>query len=319
MHKKRILLTGGSGFVGTHLKNLINDEYEVINIDIRQSGTDTLKYDIRKPFQDIKLDNIDVIVNLAAIHKSPGHLADEYFATNILGAKNICEFAEKNNCNQIIFTSSISVYGPDETEKDEDSLLKPNIPYGMSKTIAEYIHREWQLREPVKRKLSIIRPAVVFGKGEKGNFTRIATALRKKIFVYPGRKDTIKSWIYVKDLCRLIINRLEHEKNFTIFNACYPEKTTTEDICNAFNLALGFKMPHLILPLSILNAGSGILNRFNSSFIRSLGLNPERIIKLVNSTNISSEKLIKSGFQFKYDIVSAIKDWANDCGGDILF
>jgi len=57
----------------------------------------------------------------------------------------------------------------------------------------------------------------------------------------------------------------------------------------------------------------------NTPLIRSLGLDPERIIKLVRSTNISSQKLVESGFEFQYDLVTAIKDWANDCGGNELF
>jgi len=57
----------------------------------------------------------------------------------------------------------------------------------------------------------------------------------------------------------------------------------------------------------------------NNPFIHSLGLYPERIAKLVNSTNISSKKLVEAGFDFNYDLVSAIKDWAGDCGGKELY
>ena len=56
--------------------------------------------------------------------------------------------------------------------------------------------------------LSAAAPAaVIFGKGEKGNLTRIARTLKKGLFVYPGRKDTIKACVYVKDVCRLIAER----------------------------------------------------------------------------------------------------------------
>ena len=64
---------------------------------------------------DIK--DVDLIIDLAAIHKEPGHNEIEYFQTNVNGSKNICEFAKNVNCKNIIFTSSISVYGPGDHEK----------------------------------------------------------------------------------------------------------------------------------------------------------------------------------------------------------
>lgn len=323
--RKSVLITGGSGFVASHLSHYLKNEYNVYLVDLLEprEGMAYQKYicwDVRKKTELKQLPSqVEYIINMAAVHTSPGHPSHEYFETNILGARNVCALAERVGCKHIVFTSSISVYGAGEDEKTEESLFMPNIPYGMSKTVAEFIHREWQLKASEEHKLSIIRPAVVFGKGEKGNFTRIATALRKKIFAYPGRKDTVKSWIYVKDLCRLIVNRMQQSEPLTIFNASYPQKTTTQDICRAFNRSMGYKIPNRVVPLAALNISAGALNMVNTPFIRSLGLDPERIVKLVRSTNISSQKLLDYGFEFKYDLEQAIKDWSKDCGGKELF
>ena len=319
---KSIYITGGSGFVGTHLHNFLNDCFGVAsinNIDLRSDNTiSNVLCDIRHP---ITVDSfplpVDCIINLAAVHKSPGHPSHEYFETNILGARSVCDFAEKVGCKKIVFTSSIAVYGPGEDEKTEESLPMPNIPYGISKVIAEHIHREWQMRGE-GRSLSIIRPAVIFGKGEGGNFTRIANALRKGIFVYPGRKDTIKSCVYVKDVCRLIMREMESCEPLSTYNCCYPQKITIEQICKAFNQELGYKLPKAVIPQSVLNTAGAMLKIIDTPYIRSMGLDPQRIAKLVNSTNISSKKLVDSGFEFKYDLNAALKDWANDCGGIIL-
>jgi nucleoside-diphosphate-sugar epimerase len=321
-----ILVFGGAGFVGTHLVKHLRTEArstEIIVVDKDISGVSSepqsILADIRKPI-DINIPNehVDAIINLAAVHKSPGHPSHEYFEANILGARNVCAFAEKHDIKQIIFTSSISVYGPDENEKTEESLTCPNIPYGISKIIAEYIHREWYLGGP-GRHLTIVRPAVIFGKGEKGNFTRIAKALRKGIFVYPGRRNTIKSCCYVKDICGLIFREIEQARGYSLYNFCYPQKITLEGVCNTFHEALGYNLPIASVPQIFVNMGVSVVKKVDLPFFRSLGLHPERVAKLVNSTNISSKKLMDSGFSFKYDLFSALKDWSNDCGSDVLY
>lgn len=323
----KVVIFGGSGFLGTHLiaafqadktiqKVFVADVKEPIGLPSKCTYVKTdVHEEINKQHFDIPIDSI---INLAAVHKSPGHPSHEYFETNILGARNICNFAESVNCNRIVFTSSIAPYGPSEEEKDEDAIPMPVIPYGISKIIAEGIHREWMLKDK-KRKLAILRPAVIFGKGEKGNFTRIATALRKGIFVYPGRKNTIKSCVYVKDVCGVIDFVMKLDESFSLFNVCYPNKTTTEDVVNAFHAALSFKKSKMVIPKMAIDSGAALLRIINTPFIRSLGLDPVRIAKLVNSTNISSQKLVGAGFEFKYNLVSAIQDWATDCNGNVLY
>jgi nucleoside-diphosphate-sugar epimerase len=329
---KSIILFGGSGFVGSHLINMLGDKFDKIYVaDIREPGWHCkgmikdegkmyyVPCDVRKPISDNSFDEtVTCIVNLAAVHTSPGHPPHEYFETNILGATNICQYAEKKGIDTIVFTSSISVYGPGEDEKSEDSIYMPSIPYGSSKTIAEFIHREWYNRAP-KRSLTIIRPAVIFGYGEGGNFTRIAQMLERGFFPYPGRTDTIKGCLYVKDICRFIIQQIESGKGFSYFNFCYQRKYTTKDIVTAFKKTLGYKAFCPVIPLSLVNLGAALLSQFQLPFIRNMGLVPDRIIKLVKSTNISSQKLYNSGFRFQWDLDAALKDWANDCGGNRLF
>jgi len=322
----RILVIGGSGFVGSHLVACLGEMSRVRHLFVgditRDSATEDADFqemDVRKPMVSPSLGDVETLVNLAAVHKTPGHPDHEYFETNIKGAENVCKLAEDIGCNHIIFTSSIATYGPSEEEKTEDSLPMPNIPYGISKLVAEHIHYEWWLRDPKNRKLTIIRPAVVFGMGEKGNFTRIAKALRKKMFVYPGRTDTIKSCGYVKDIARLIAHKIEKPDPFEVYNFCYPEKITLERICKAFHNSLGFDMPKRKIPEFALNSASNVLKMIDLPILRDYGIHPARIAKLTNSTNISSQKLKDSGFEWKYDLESALKDWAKDCGTTELY
>lgn len=115
----------------------------------------------------------DIIFNFAAVHRTPGHEDYEYFETNIKRAENVTNFAVKYGIKKIVFTSSIAPYGAAEELKSETTLATPNTAYGISKLVAEKIHMIWQNGDIENRQLTIVRPGVVFGKGENGNFTRL--------------------------------------------------------------------------------------------------------------------------------------------------
>lgn len=247
------IITGGTGFIGTHLTNLLNEvhpEATVWNLDIVKPGTPNpvvknykpavregeelcstfVECDLRKPIDKLPFTPTpdDVIFNFAAVHRTPGHEDNEYFETNIRGAEHVCSFAEKYGIKQIVFTSSIAPYGASEQLKTESTLPTPNTPYGISKLVAEKIHIAWQ-KGGADRKLTIVRPGVVFGRGENGNFSRLYWGIRKHTFAYPGRKDTIKACIYVKELVRFILwNVEERNTSFDIYNCTFEPAYTIE-------------------------------------------------------------------------------------------
>src|ERR1700744_4526311 len=233
------LIFGGSGFIGTHLSNYIASKNipgdSIIKYDIGKKVSDDFEVvDVRKPI-NINIPDLSssVIFNLAAVHTTPGHPDHEYFETNILGAENICSFARINKVNTIVFTSSIAPYGPSEDLKQESTIPMPNSPYGISKLTAEYIHKVWQAEDPDNRKLLIVRPGVVFGKAERGNFSRLYVSLKKKMFFYPGRKDTIKAAVYVKDVARILYEAQEAlGPGVYTYNLSYYPAPTIEEICS---------------------------------------------------------------------------------------
>ena len=215
------LIFGGSGFIGTHLIHRLKDacvkpgdciydldlvmpgeEGVVPGIVEKNEGVVYRRVDVRKPIAlDFTPTPDDVIFNLAAVHRTPGHPDYAYFETNIRGAENVTAFAEQHGIRKILFTSSIAPYGAAEELKTEDTLPTPNTPYGISKLVAEKIHQIWQARE-ANRELTIVRPGIVYGKGEHGNMTRLYNSQKKHYFFYAGRKDTVKACIYVKELVR---------------------------------------------------------------------------------------------------------------------
>ena len=182
---KSIVIFGGTGFIGTHLtqtllssdaaetiyladvKEPVDEPYaEQLQVGLRSGRVVYVPYDVRKPIpNDLLPANTGLIFNLAAVHREPGHQAYEYFETNLLGAENVCAWAGTIGCKKLVFTSSISPYGPCEEQKTEESLTVPETPYGSSKLAAEKIHMMWQSGGE-GRQLLVLRPGVVFGPGD---------------------------------------------------------------------------------------------------------------------------------------------------------
>lgn len=306
-----ILIFGGSGFIGTHMiRHLLAKGRSVISADIRppRERLDGVIYktaDVRNLSSFDPGMPVERIYNLAAIHTTPGHADHEYYETNIAGATQITALARRHGIQNITFTSSISVYGPGEETKSEETPVAPESPYGWSKWLAECIHRTW-LEEDAQRRLVIVRPAVIFGPGERGNFTRLAKLMRAGLFVYPGRKDTIKGCFYVDDLIEaLSFAERRHERSI-LFNACYPDRYTLEQIIEAlktghFHKARTFTVPALI----VLSAAR--LFSLTSAF--GLGIHPDRVLKLMRSTDVIPGWLEAHGHAVRGRLPSAFARW----------
>jgi GlcNAc-P-P-Und epimerase len=312
----QVIVFGGAGFIGTHLLKLLVDSgrYDrVVSVDIgepraRIDGVEYLFHDIRNPI-DAKLGagSSSDIFNLAAIHVTPGHPEGDYYYTNVLGAVNVCRFANETGSQNILFTSSISIYGPNEKALDEDSPPAPVSAYGRSKLSAEAIHLMWQ-SEASERRLTIVRPAVIYGLYEQGNFTRLSRLLARRAFVYPGRTDTIKSCGYVKDLIASMMFMASRNQSVSIYNFCYPDRTTISEICGAFCDVAGYRIPRWTIPIWFMNLAVLPFELLHKIGVRT-GINRERIRKLWFSTNILPKRLLASGFQFKYSLTDSLREW----------
>lgn len=330
------IIFGGSGFIGTHLINLLKAEVvkqddKIYDLDIvmpgeegvvpgvveKIDGVEYIRLDVRKPIDfDFTPTEDDIIFNLAAVHRTPGHKDEEYFETNIKGAENVVAFAEKYGIRKILFTSSIAPYGAAEQLKEETTLPTPNTPYGISKLVAEKIHEKWQYADS-ERELTIVRPGVVYGKGEHGNFTRLYWGIRKRYFFYTGRRDTIKACVYVKELVRFMKYRMIDNsfKGVDIFNCTFEPAFRIDKICETIKQETNMKRHTFLIPAWILKTAATILGPIGG---KKIGIHPARVKKLMISTNICGKKLADCGYKFNYTFEETIRDWYEDCNREGL-
>ena len=219
IHDKKILVTGGAGFIGSNLVNrLIEDDNEIIVLDNLFSGYESniekvdcisfYKYDICDvPKIKNEIKDIDIVFHLAANASVPYSVKYPVtdFHTNAYGTVVLLNTLRHSDVKKILFASSAAVYGnPVYSPINEEHPTKPISPYGLSKLAAETI-------------------GFIFKDTYGLNF------VSSRIFnVYgPGQK---------KYVMYDFINKLLHENNFTILgtgeqkrNFCY-----IEDAINAF-------------------------------------------------------------------------------------
>jgi nucleoside-diphosphate-sugar epimerase len=318
------VIFGGSGYIGNNLLSqlLKASNFEKIYIcDIRplsgfelainQGKVVYTKTDVRDPISfdlmEVDMEN-SWIFNFAAVHREPGHEYSEYFDTNIPGAKNINEFARKTGVKNIFFTSSIAPYGKSLFERTEASTLYPETAYGISKALAEEIHKIW-LAEDKSRRLVIVRPSVIFGPKDPGNVYRMIKALNKGTFVLPNGGDIVKGYGYVFGLIESILYTIEKKDSLIIYNYAENPLVPLKEMVNIAKKELGYNKPTLKMSVKMLAFIAFFVQKGFILIGKKSDIHPVRVRKAGFPTNIRPQYLIDNDFEFKYDFKNALKHW----------
>ena len=152
MESKTILVTGGSGFIGTVLcKLLVSAGHNVINLDRKKKkieGVSQYPFDIdnNQVKGIIKLVRPDSIIHLAADHEVGRSVIDPavYYANNVANTINLLNCAVDAGVKEFVFSSSSSVYGNASTPTPETHDCNPQSPYARSKLIIETILEDYR-------------------------------------------------------------------------------------------------------------------------------------------------------------------------------
>ena len=227
---KKVLVTGGSGFIGSYLiKKLLLNNYKVNCFDLENSIS--FKSNNFKFFKGNILDkkalnnaskNCDIIIHLAAslgVKNTDDNLA-QCLDLNILGTKNALETAKKNKIKYFLYFSSSEIYGDQKSFPIYESFASQNRSvYAISKIAAENYVKGYFQKYNIK--YNIIRFFNVYGPGQKENFViskYIDLASRNKTLNIYGNGNQIRSFCHVDDATNGVLEVIENGKSNTIYN-----------------------------------------------------------------------------------------------------
>lgn len=243
----KILIPGGTGFIGTHLsKKLLGLGYEFA---IMSRGLLTPSKDLSEVkiyhgditnFSDV--DKIvsgfrpDIIVDLADALYTLTRDPRDYIKTNVIGLVNLLE-AIKQNKSKLIFISTCGVYGNIEGGKaNEEYRINPQSPYEISKFAGEryclYYHRFF------KTPMLILRVFNVYGPGQKPDSkggviaTFITRALNDQPPIVSGKGNQTRDFVFIDDLVDILVKTLDSDVSGEIINVCSGKDMSMLNLAN---------------------------------------------------------------------------------------
>lgn len=285
MKDTRILVTGGAGFIGSHLVETLADAGATVRaVDNCVAGTPSLvpddvefeQLDIRdEAFTDSVIEfDPDAIVHLAALHYIPycNENPEETFQVNVMGTRNLLDAArECESLETVVFTSSAAVYPPRKGANNEGSETGPTDIYGQTKLVGEDLMalfaREADVATVTARLFNTYGPNETNEHLLPAVLTQVRAGSRE---IELGNLKPKRDFIHVSDVVRALTTLLtEREGGYSVYNVGTGTERSVREVVDATSDALGERIeitqdedrtresdrPHLKADISRLESG----------------------------------------------------------------
>lgn len=286
---KKVLITGGSGLVGSKITELLlNNDFKVAYLGRtpKQKGeVITYKWDYKENYIDPNaFDGVDYIINLAGANVGDGRWTTsrkkEIYDSRVLSTQLLFDTVRDNNIpiKKFISASAVGFY------QDSDKLMTEDMPAGES-FLAD-VCKDWEEKahqfESINIPVAIVRIGIVLS--TKGGFaSEMSRPIKLGFGAVLGNGKQMISWIHNDDLAAMFLKTIEDENFKGIYNGVSPEPASNAAITK--EMAKILKMP-IWLPKVPAFALKLLLGEFS--------------YELLVKHNISARKLVDTGFKFKY-------------------
>lgn len=259
----KVLLTGGTGFIGHSLaENLLDHGHSVRCVvrdpgratALRERGAEIVSGNLSdRASLDAAVAGVDTVLHLAGVVRA--WTRDEYFRTNVEGTRRLCAAAKSASVQRFLLVSSLAAVGPapEGGAVDEETPPRPINAYGESKLEAERV----LAAEAGALQWSVVRPCVVYGPRDR-DVLALFRLVKRGWAVYAAPRGAQLSMIHVDDLVDLTIRCVERSATGGVFMASDGLPYTWSEVIGAMEEALDRKArrlrvpPGLLLPAAVL-------------------------------------------------------------------
>lgn len=312
MLKKKILITGATGFIGQQLLSYLNSSKKVESRDVYsikiisrniQPIYETIVCDLQcENIPDNIMDDVDTVFHLAGYThdlRESSNSENLYHKLNVDATIRLAELAVRSGVKHFVFISSVKAGGKLFTNKcanEMDQGMPDNI-YGQTKKEAEI--KLLSIGRNSNMHVSIIRPSLVYGPNAKGNLSLMLTNIKKGLFPPIPDTQNRKSMIHVNDLVRAIMLVAKDERaNGEIFIVTDGKLYSSRDIYKAMCVIVGKQVPKWNVPKFIFDILAKINPKikykldklfgddcYSSAKIEALGFRAKKTFKDMNKTS----------------------------------
>lgn len=325
----KILITGGTGFIGSRLalKCLERGDQVVV---LGQENTDAEKQNKKliedkgakvvfgsvtdKTLMAEVTKGIDLVFHLAAAQHE-ANIPDQVFHdVNVSGTRNLLEASIEAGVRRFVHGSTIGVYGDPKEPVSESSFCEPVNIYGKTKLEGEQLVLSYQNRIP----LVVIRIPETYGPGDH-RLLKLFRAIQKKRFFKIGPGKNLHHLIYIDDLISGMLNAAENEKALgEICLLAGSKPVTTDEMCETIADALDSHLPGFRAPLFPFTFAAVILE----TLLRPLGIQPplhrrrmDFFIKSFSLSNAKTNALLNFDPQHSFEMgIAETARWYKESG-----
>ncbi len=264
---KNILITGGAGYIGSHISEvLIKNKKNIYIIDNLSTGFRKLinkkakffKVDILQKDKIKKIinkNNIDSIIHLAAnlIISEGEKKPNKYFKNNVIGTKKLLSACQNTLIKNFIFSSTAAVYKDGQYKVNENSIIKPQSVYGKTKIQGEKLIQSFCKKNKIN--YGILRYFNIAGSSPSGkigllnksdnlfkNYSKQIMKKKPTLKIYGGDYNTkdgscIRDFIHVSDIAEIhykVLNQIDKTKKSKVLNCGYNKGNSVLDVAKEF-------------------------------------------------------------------------------------
>lgn len=276
---KTVLLTGFSGFLGTHVLNFLKiNKYNIIKVG-RNTNAD-IQCDLS--LNKLPKVDVDIVIHVAGkAHVIPktDEEKEDFFKVNYLGTKNLLKGLGLKELKTIVFISTVAVYGKEIGELiTETTPLKGSTPYALSKIKAENAVIDFGIKNKVN--IVVLRLPLITGENPVGNLKSIINAIQKGYYFRVGKGEAKKSLIAASDIANMIPELINLNG---VYNLTDTKNPTISEIDSIIAKKFNKKIPIFLLKWIGKIGDIFTFFPFNSS----------KFHKLTKSLTFSNEKILK--------------------------